>query len=100
MRPSLNLHAEVPRDLNQLRQHSQLGAMGVAEPKTQKPGAVAGFGIRVRRWRVAHYGKSNGKSPPCQHLCRFFSIFRVNYLPDRLLGLNIHFQNHGLELIP
>jgi len=31
--------------LDQLQQHSQLGAMGVAELKTKKPRTMAGFSV-------------------------------------------------------
>ena len=59
MRPSLNLQAEVPRDLNQLRQHSQLGAMGVGSRK-RKAGSAA-------EWLITLYGKirHDAQRMPC-----------------------------------
>ena len=53
MSPPLSLHAEVPRDLNQPQQHSQLRAMGVVEPKLL--GRVAATLIRYIRESI-HLG--------------------------------------------
>ena len=43
--------------MSQLQQHSQLRAMGVVEPKTKKPGAMAGFVEQVAVGKILNMAK-------------------------------------------
>lgn len=101
-------------EIDQPRQHTQLGAMGVAGPKTKNPSAMAGLKnwfsiLRVDQYQHTqdrHDGLNNGGSADhCQQSKQLCSLIKQNTfitqnLPRIYQSLTDQLIQRGVDILP